>query len=272
MSDQVSNPGKILYNKLSEYFKKPEEYGSRNMDFIQVADNFFGGSQETLDAFQSSILNYVVRRLIYMTKALVKSDSENTREEWEREFEEKVLSRLLVPDPLIEPVKGLLWQSIKENRERGEGAKNRVYEKSEEENRPCNVCGRSVSYKKDQSPKASLDHIWPVELGGSTVDDNLVILCDACNTLKCNHIDAFDFHFERSMTVLEKDHPQFEKFFREGRAFSILWHTHGKCIVCNNPVRVDTSKNFSESLIKIDSESDFFHFFNSGFVCPDHQS
>ena len=97
MTDQVNNPGKILFDKLSDYFKKPEEYENRNMDFIQVADNFFGGTQKISDAFQSSILNYVIRRLIYMTKVLVKVNSNTTREEWEAEFEEKVLPNLLVP-------------------------------------------------------------------------------------------------------------------------------------------------------------------------------
>ena len=205
-----------------------------------------------------------------MTKVLVKVNSNTTREEWEEEFTAKVLPRLLIPDSLIEPVKGLLWLTIKENRGRGEGVKNRVYERSKNENHPCKICGRLVSYNGDKSPKASVDHIWPIELGGSTVDDNLMILCEDCNNLKDNYIDAFDFHFERSMTVLEKDHEKFEKFFRAGRTFPILWYTNGKCIKCGNFVGVDTQGNFSKSLIKIDSESDFFHFFNSGFICPDH--
>lgn len=45
----------------------------------------------------------------------------------------------------------------------------------------CYYCNKEVEQKK-----ATADHLIPLQLGGSTERDNIVMACNSCNQLKAN--------------------------------------------------------------------------------------
>lgn len=45
----------------------------------------------------------------------------------------------------------------------------------------CHYCGRRIGTKRYSS---TLDHVWPVALGGPDRSWNLVLACPGCNTLR----------------------------------------------------------------------------------------
>ena len=65
-----------------------------------------------------------------------------------------------------------------------EQMKQRVYEKQQHR---CPVCQRNGIDREYEFTEMQGDHIVPWSRGGRTIEENLQMLCQRCNTEKSNH-------------------------------------------------------------------------------------
>jgi hypothetical protein len=52
----------------------------------------------------------------------------------------------------------------------------------------CYMCGRQLTQKGDDVDRATVEHLWPLSLGGSSVEDNLIPACRKCNAGRENSV------------------------------------------------------------------------------------
>lgn len=81
----------------------------------------------------------------------------------------------------------------------------RLIQLSESQNHRCCYCGRHTYFGRHHKrppgmPKlsmATIEHVVPRSMGGVNHRDNLVMACEACNTKRRDHVDAFTFYTMR---------------------------------------------------------------------------
>lgn len=52
----------------------------------------------------------------------------------------------------------------------------------------CYMCGRELTQKGDDVDRATVEHLWPLSLGGSSIEDNLIAACKKCNAGRKNSV------------------------------------------------------------------------------------
>ncbi|WP_082729098.1 HNH endonuclease [Burkholderia sp. LA-2-3-30-S1-D2] len=52
----------------------------------------------------------------------------------------------------------------------------------------CYLCGVSLTKKKNARDQCTVEHIWPLSLGGETVEENIIPACKDCNDKRSNTI------------------------------------------------------------------------------------
>ena len=155
-------------------------------------------------------------------------------------------------------------------REISSGTRKAVIAKCVENGSRCRYCGCELDFEAMDGPKScTLDHVWPIALGGSSEAENLVAVCRTCNRdLKKDFIDYRDSHYEHICEASES-FKQFVEHRPAGIDHAIRSRSHYKCHVCRVPAHLAGEL----SIARLDS-SDSFHFTNLAAFCgtciPEH--
>lgn len=121
----------------------------------------------------------------------------------------------------------------------------------------CRYCGRKVDRKT-----STLDHIYPVHLGGPYIPENLDISCSKCNCLKKDMLEK-DFIYFLGLSPLEQC--KYQKEYSEKTIYSLKkstpvipsdWYTY---MDLDKIGIIQDSKNARKQLEKIRSFYSEFH-------------
>lgn len=52
----------------------------------------------------------------------------------------------------------------------------------------CKICGTMCCFIENTSRQLTIDHIYPLSLGGMNIKENLAVLCRSCHKKKDNYI------------------------------------------------------------------------------------
>jgi len=112
-----------------------------------------------------------------------------------------------------------------------------------------------------------IEHHWPRDMGGPTVDANLRVACRKCNQFKQNRIDAADFHYEAICLTQEKGDNHFENELRYEFRIAV-WSRHNfACARCNQPAGRVGRLSFDRI-----NPKDSWHFLNIVPRCERHRT
>ena len=134
----------------------------------------------------------------------------------------------------------------------------------------CHICGISLDFTETTVTKntATIDHLWPRSMGGTSDIDNLRVACSKCNNEhKRDHIDASDFHYEEITLPITNYGEYVSKALNREYEVAIFAKTGFTCSVCGQP-----ASRVGELYIGRIDLNDTWHFANLTGYCEAHRS
>ena len=245
------NPGEELRDYIAVMYPVGKGSAAERMDFDLQGDG------ELLSLIHSSLINYLVRRLVVTAEYHRRTYTG----EWKTRLRKYLRDYTRIPDKHHTPLLELLSRCLSAKDEPiTDGTRNKVKKSERDKGHGCYVCGGSMDYGKPNQPNShTLDHLWPNALGGSSDEENLRGACQICNSsVKQDFIDASDYHYEE-ISLVSGDH---WNGHHRGAVFS---RTKFRCGYCDQPAyRVGKLK------VGRREDEDSWHFLNLAPYCPTH--
>jgi 5-methylcytosine-specific restriction endonuclease McrA len=265
MSSEFVNPGEALRDFLCSLFPQDlEERGSciAKIDSALLADG------ELSSLVYYSTVNYMMRRILTAAILIARKCERYgfTDQVFESKLRAYIANNLKIPNAInVDKLTGLIRECL-ESREKRINATSEKAVKEREENL-CFICGGPMDFSTTHElGSATLEHVWPRMMGGSSKPDNLKYSCYKCNQFKANTIDVSDYHYEEiCLATDEEDAKEFERDF--SRVYKVAaWAKNGyECQMCKRPA----SRVGRLELLRRNT-SDSWHFLNMEAYCVAH--
>jgi 5-methylcytosine-specific restriction endonuclease McrA len=262
------NPGHKLQIILKEIFPYLDD---SKPSFISSLDDALGADGEFGNLVYDSAINYLVRRLISTARffkrqieseGLPNSVLVNTL----RNFVERQIN---LPPNKTELIFTLLFECAKVSGRKPSSEKLKRMKRNairEGKDLYCHICGIATNLvDENEYNSATLDHIWPNSLGGSSSDQNLRIVCYNCNKGKANYIEASDFHYEQICLSVGKEDLSFSTEMKRTYEVAIWSKNNFECLKCSKPTEYIGKLQFSRR-----NTNDSWHFLNIDAYCQNH--
>lgn len=267
-------PGMLLKKVLQEIF---DSRIKNNDSFAENLDYIFAAEGEIKKMIYESLVNYFVRRLIntgdYLRRQILKevdflieSEKENI-DVWGTLYERLRIffkSQTRIPEEDAERIIAALVPCIQiknQDPKINKVKRKRIISKQRQANGElrCYICGCSTT-KED----SVIEHSWPKAFGGSKSLDNLRVACNACNSVKDDHIQATDFHYERISLVCHENEPGFITEINRVEFYKIaLWaKSDYSCTACGKKAEEVGKLDFTRRNL-----DDSWHFLNIDAIC-----
>lgn len=258
--------------KLLESIQEALPKFSRKSEILWDIDHFFNEDGRLLKLLEKSIYAYALRRILYSAQCML--EEEGVTHDSIRGLD--VIRKYISSNTCIEedsPEKERLAQQVYacieiSQKDIPKGIRNRIIEDSKDRGATtCYMCGEELDFTNSQSKQAAtLEHVFPQELGGDSDESNLVLACRDCNELKSNYINYSDYHFELITTKHAEKHKKFKKrLFRSYNSIAIWASNENKCSQCDKPA---TEVGFLKATRR--SREDGWHFTNLTTFCSNH--
>lgn len=266
MIKDFENPGKMLQVLLREIY--PFDNSSSKSFVYKIDDALIAEGQFAKLVYESSI-NHLVRRLITSAEYLRRKYALYPDERYLVEIRKFLRDFTHIPFSQREKIFTLLVECLKE-RERDASQKLRDNIRKEAKTRgiTCYLCGCEIDFERTNAPRfnsPTLDHLWPRNMGGKSLESNLKIACKRCNELKADYIDASDFHYEEICLVTDKQDASFNAEFKRKYKIAVSAKSEFKCVICGEP-----AERLGELQFARREPNDSWHFLNIDAYCSEH--
>lgn len=252
------NPGEQLRDYMSAMYPVGKASTAERMDHDLQADG------ELLTLFHSSMINYLVRRLIITAEYHRRRYGSEWKIRLRRYFSDYTRFHDKHHTPLLELLSRCLSAR---DEEITTTERSRIKNEARKRGDGCYVCGRTLDYLVGNQPNSfTLDHIWPSALGGASEWDNLKGICLVCNTsVKRDFLEGSDYHFEEISLPSGTD--LWNPTSGRGRHYrgAVFFHNDFKCGYCDQP-----AERVGELKVGQREEDDSWHFLNLAPFCPVH--
>lgn len=254
------NPGEELRQYLEKIYPSPSD--SMNM-YINEVDHDFMEEGELADLVYTSLINYIVRRLIAISSGIYEKYPIGLYGEYryQNEISKYLRDFTRYPDKYIDRIKIILVKCLQAiNSKKPTSREIDRFRKYHQQRKSfCYICGEEIDYQKGSTtPNAfTVDHIWPRSMGGVSSEYNYGQACKTCNSqFKKDFIDTSDFHYEEIAFPgnIIKLNNQFK--------VAVFSKTNFCCSVCGQPATIVGKLSIGRI-----EPSDGWHFMNLTPYC-----
>lgn len=324
MSDiTITNPGELLRDYLMEIFplnshKKEGKYIS-DVEYLLLDDE-----GELSEVMYQSVINYVIRRLIFsgvnLENRLKKRYGENyTESNLLADLKKQLQYQTAFNKDQIDKLITIILNCLHQRKRRNSSVVSQTMKKAIRNGSKCYICGADfleslpeellltnvvdgiMSFNIDGKPfstklskitggklesdckeidvldinggsvKTSLlnspfigevDHLWPLSLGGATIEENLVVVCQSCNKVKTDYLNSSDFHYEKIVLTQDEDDPHFSNELNNQFKVAIWAKSNYQCVECGLNASV-----VGELVFVKKNEDDIWHYLNIDVYC-----
>lgn len=262
---ELDNPGEALRSFLFKLFPSDEENRESNIakiDAALVAEGKFAS------LVYRSAINYMLRRILTAAVLIERKCDQNhfSDEILEKKLRAYIANNLNIPGAKnVDKLTGLITNCLKTRHEKiTQTTEKSVKQRNEN---LCYICGKTMSFGRDNgSDSATLEHVFPRLLGGSSKAHNLRYACKICNETKADNIDESDYHYEEICLLTDEDDET--KFHRDlSRVYKIAaWaKSDYKCQLCGKSASVVGRLDLVRR-----EQRDNWHFLNIEAYCSVH--
>ncbi len=269
MSNELMTPGEELREYLGKLYPPPNE----NMNvFINDVDYDFIAEGTLVALVHKSFLNYLLRRLITIADSFLRKYPIDQYGEYryQNEINDYLKDFTRIKDKHITQLRVRLVKCLEtaNSNKPTMNEKRKIKNSSVDKKLFCYLCGQEMDYMKDsnEANSATVDHIWPRQMGGLSEEWNYAVACKDCNNkIKKDSIDYSDYHYEK-MSFSTSPY----SFLREDRKSMIEIAVFAKngyqCVVCSQPASI-----IGQLYIGKLEPNDGWHFLNLAPYCKKHR-